>query len=63
MKTERAFTVLEVLLGIILAVGAGLCAGASGSVVLGVGVGLVVAALIGFALAYLAQLQPPKADR
>lgn len=56
---DRFFTFVEILLAVVLAVGAGLCAGAVGPVALGVGVGLCVFALAGFVLAYVAQLPPP----
>lgn len=56
LSMSRVFALLEVLLAVVLATGAGLCAGTA-SVVLGVGVGLVVAALCGFALVYLAQVE------
>ena len=59
VMTDRLFTFLEVLLAVLLAVGAGLCAGAAGSVVLGVGVGLVSFALVSFVLVFVAQLPAP----
>lgn len=59
MMSDRLFTFLEVLLAVLLAAGAGLCAGAAGSVVLGVGVGLVTFALAAGFLVFVAQLPAP----